>query len=284
MNTILVPTDFSKYATNALTYAVKFAEKTNSKIILLHAYQIELYSPDLPVEYFAQINALAKGNSEKQLISLISKVKKASKIKIDHISMEYPTVNSILETVARKKIDLVIMGTKGASGIKEIFIGSVAGEIIEKAKCPVLTIPLKASFTGLKRITYASDYHSSDIIILKKLVEIAKIFKSKLNVLHVAVREFTVDSEKEILNTFIRKVDRKVKYKKLSFQILYGKEEEREIEKYIKSKTTDLLSISTRNRTLLEKLLSKSITKTLSYHTKIPLLAFHYKKTSVVFI
>ncbi|MCX6297077.1 MAG: universal stress protein [Bacteroidetes bacterium] len=284
IKTILVPTDFSKTAANALNYAVKVAEKTKSKIILLHAYQIDLYSPDLPVEYFNQINSLTKGNSEKQLVSLISKVKRSSKIIIDHISIEYPTVGCILETIVKKKIDLVIMGTKGASGIKEIFLGSVAGEVIEKAKCPVLAIPLKASYTGLKRITYASDYHSSDITILKKLVEIAKIFKSKINVLHIAVAEFTMDSEKDILKTFINKVDRKVEYNNLTFQILYGKDEEKEIEKYLKSKTTDLLSISTRKRTLLEKFLSKSITKTLSYHTIIPLLAFHYKKSSVVFI
>lgn len=280
---ILVPTDFSKNAANALKYAVKIAEKSKSEIILFHAYHIIFYAPDMPIDYVGQQIISVRESVENQINFLRDKIRKTSRVKIDCVIMEALPVDGILSVIKKKKIDLIIMGTKGASGIKKIIIGSVTSKIIEKSERPILVIPSKGIFEGIKKITYATDYHTNDISIIKKVIEIAKIFKSHINVLHVAVSEYTLQVENDILKRFIQKIENKVKYKNMSFQILFSKSEEKALEKYLKKDSTDVLVMSTRYHTLLEKFFAKNITKTLSYKTNVPMLVFHYKNTSFIF-
>jgi len=94
-------------------------------------------------------------------------------------------VDFILETIDKKKPDLVVMGTTGASGLKEMIIGSNTSTIVEKAKCPVIAVPEKKIFSAIKSITYATNYNLTDIYALEKLVEIAKLFHAKITLLHV---------------------------------------------------------------------------------------------------
>ena len=280
MKTILVPTDFSKNANNALDYAIAIAKKENAKIILAHAYNIIYIYPDVPVQYAAdQIKATEYG-AKKQLDALCAKVRSSGKLRCDYLNKQGLAVDVILEVAEKIKPDLIIMGTKGASGVQEVLIGSNAAKVIEKAKCPVISVPAKASYTPIKNITYATNYETSDIISIRKLVDIAKLFDARITLLHIYYDGFAPDLEEEHMRKFKSKVSSKIHYKKLVYKFVYGKNLMKMLEDHVKATSPDLLSLSTHHRNLFDKLFGTSLTKKMAYHTKVPLMAFHSKKVA----
>ena len=283
MNKILVPTDFSKNAKNALDYAIVLAKKESAKIILVHAFHVLYITPDLPVEFLADEIDIVETTANKQLKVLSEKVK-SENLECEIINKQDFILDLILDVTKIKKPNLIVMGTKGASGLEEVFMGSNTAKIIEKTKCPVIAVPKKSKFKPIKNITYATNYLSSDIDALKKLIEIAKLFNAKITLVHFTDKDNIQKEEEVHLNKFITKIRNKIKYDQLEFKLLTGKHFLEELDDYIKKDTTDLLSISTHYRNIYDKLFGTSYTKKLAYHTSVPLLAFHYKKESMVFI
>ncbi len=281
---ILVPTDFSPNAHNALMYAVSIAKKERAKIILLHVFSINYISSEVPIEYFAEELAVTGNEAAKQLNTLSKEVKKTGKINCETINRQGIAVDTIVDTIKKKQIDLVVMGTKGASGIKEILMGSNTSKVISKASCPVIAVPEKAVFQGIKKIVYATDYHLSDVVNLKQLAGMAKVFRAKLNVVHIANDQYTKREEEKHMDKFAKKVEQKIHYSNISHKLLHGFDIEKKLQQYLKRESANLLATSTRYRSLIEKLFGSSITKKIAYHTKVPLIAFHYKQESVVFI
>ena len=284
MNTILVPIDFSKNSNNALNYAIEIAKNGNSKIVLLHAFHIIIGTIENVGQTTRNIQDVMKKQTDKKLKDLCFEIIKSKKMNCEFISKVDLAVDAILETIDDIKADLVVMGTKGASGIKEVLIGSNTATVIEKAKCPVIAVPEGAKFDGIKKITYATDYHESDIDALKNLVEIAKPFNAQISTLHASDEEFTPYNEKVYLNTFKNKVQKKIKYKKISYKLAYGKYLGKVLDEHIKKESPDLLVMSTRHRNMFDKIFGSSVTKRMAYHTKIPLLVFHHKQDATIFI
>ena len=143
-------------------------------------------------------------------------------------------VDIILDVIKQRKPNLVEMGTKGASGVKEVLMGSNTAKVIDKASHPVIAVPEKASFDGIKKIVYATNYHSSDIIALKQLTDIAKVFKSWINVIHISAGEYTLESEEEYLQKFAKKVKQEINYKYISYQLLHASEIEKSLNNTLK--------------------------------------------------
>ena len=284
MKTILVPTDFSKNAENAIDFAIAFAKKEDAKLILLHAYHYTYPISDFPVEIIAEEISAVQKNSEENLKKLCLDIMQNKKVRCERICKEGLATDVILEVSNKIHPDFIVMGTKGASGMKEVFFGSNTAIVIEKSQYPVIAVPDGTLFHGIKKITYATNYYESDMDAIKKLSEIAEPFKAVINVLHIADGEFIPEGENELLKQFVSRVSKKVDYNNFSFQVIIGEDIEKELGNYLKNDSTDLFSMSTLHRTLWKKLFGKSITKRVAYHTHIPLLAFHHKKESPVFI
>ncbi|MEI8137727.1 MAG: universal stress protein [Bacteroidota bacterium] len=282
MKNILVPTDFSKNADNALYYAIELAKKENAKLILLHAYNIKYESGAVPYSLIAEETAGLKKESNKQLKESCLKITHAGKIKYESLSIEGFTVDVILNISKEKEIDMVVMGTKGATGFSNVIFGSNTAKIIEKAKCPIIAVPEDASFQSIKKITYATSYNHSDFRALKKIVEIAEPFNAQINVLHISDNIESPEIEKGLMKAFMEEVNHKIQYNNISFQIMRGENIEDALEEYIEEGSTNMLVMSTHHRNFFDKIFGKSVTKHMAYHTKIPLMAFHYNsKTSV---
>lgn len=276
MKTILVPTDFSENAENALYYAIDIARKLNAKIILLNVYQIDYTSSYVPVDFIIEEKKSAKKESETQLKAVALKIKHAGKINQEVMSKEGFEVDVILDTIKEKNVDLVVMGTKGGSDFVGTIFGSNTAKVIEKAKCPVIAVPEDASFKGIEKITYATAYNHSDINALEKVIEIFKPFEAKINILHVSDNSESVEIENEIMKKFKEEVHKKITYDKISFDLLRGDDIETSLEEYIDEGKTDMLAMSTHHRSFFDKLFGSSVTKHMAYHTAIPLMAFHY--------
>ncbi len=283
MKTILVPTDFSKNAINALYYAIAIAKRENAKIILLHAFHVTYMAPEIPVEFLDKEIALAQQKANKLMNELFVKLE-AEHLKSELIVKQDNAEELILEVAEKRNPDFIVMGTKGASGIKEAIMGSITASVIERARCPVIAVPENSALSPIKHITYATDYLISDIDALKKLVKIAELFKADITLLHIADKHFTYETEDDYMNKFKGKVIGKIRYEKIVFKIIYGQDLLDGLENYVKKESPDLLAMSTHYRSIYDKLFGTSFTKKMAYHTNVPLLAFHYKQESVIFI
>ena len=280
MKTILVPTDFSKNAENALHYAINLAKKTDAKIILLHSFHIDYTNAYVPEDIIQKELEEAKTKSNAHLKALYHKVSHGSKHPIECISSENFAVDEILSLVEEKNIDLIIMGTRGANGQlgRELF-GTNSSKVVEKATCPVITVPEESTRNNIKSIVYATEYLDSDIICLQSLVDLANLLEAKIQVVHVSLYQNNIDEEKERMKLFEAKVCENINCQNISFKLLFGTNIEQRLEGYLEEeKEVDLLVASAHHRNLLDKLLGQSVSKMLSLYVKTSLMVFHHKR------
>jgi universal stress protein A len=140
MKTILVPTDFSPHSEKALEFAEELAKLAGAKINLLHCYQINVggispYGITIPDDLNREIREAA----EKKVEDLERKVA-AEGIEVEsHVRPQYPS-EAVTDLAKEIGADLIVMGTRGATGLKHIFLGSVAERTLRIAPCPVLTV------------------------------------------------------------------------------------------------------------------------------------------------
>lgn len=276
--TILVPTDFSRGALQAVRYAVRLAKKDNSKVLLLHVYNLAYVDPDLPFRFVAAEAVKIRKEAKMHMDKLCEEIKKKDGVRCSFLVKEGFPVDSIRNIITDKKISLVVMGTKGASGLKEIFAGSNTVKVIDKAGCPVLAVPEKAAPGAIRNIVYASDYLPSDLQEITQLNELTASFKAHITVLHVSDAGKMEKFEREAIAAFLEKVHQATGRSDISFVRLSGKDASEGISRYMDENNADLLAVSAHKRTLFDKLFNKSVTRKIVHHIRVPLLVFHHIK------
>ncbi len=145
IKTILVATDFSESANNAIETAVEFAKKFEAELVLIHAYRVEIpmASPMtaggyvLPDGFFEQLGSHARTQVEETAKEL-----EAQGIKATGVAVEQSAAVAIVEEAKSRPADLIVMGTRGLTGLKHVALGSVADRVARTAPCPVLTVGL----------------------------------------------------------------------------------------------------------------------------------------------
>ena len=143
IKTILVATDFSDAATKAIDTAVEFAKKFEAQLIILHAYRVEIpmASPMmagayvLPQGFFEQI-----GNHARAHIEATAKELEGRGVKVEGIAVEQSAAEAIVAEAKSRPVDLIVMGTRGLTGLKHVALGSIADRVVRMAPCPVLTV------------------------------------------------------------------------------------------------------------------------------------------------
>ncbi len=268
---IIVPLDFSENAEKACMYAYTMAAKLNANIILLNAIFIPPASPDSP-SYILQeeTEVLRNANSEK-LKAQAERYKTIFPTVKSYTQISITTVAHACKEVAEKYSNsMIVMGTQGASGIKKALLGSNTADVAENSNVPVLAIPGSANATLPLRIMIASDYFDQDITVTEKVIDLAKKFDAIVYFVHIAEGE---DFEKEILEMFEKKIREKINYQGLHFDLAFGKNVLDGIESYVNNNNIDLVVSIKRKRNLFQRFFSKSITKEMLFHTKIPVLS-----------
>jgi len=278
MNTILVPTDFSNDATKALNYAIKLAESNQSKIILFHACHLNYVSWDFATELVTEQNVFLVNEMEKKMVLICEKMRKKHDVTFEYINKQGLFLDILQGVIKKNHVDLVVMGTKGATGLEKVFFGSNTAKAVRTVFCPVLVIPKNSSNRSIKKVVYATDYSANNIADLQKLVEFTRGANAQIKVVHIAVGEDSVEVEEELLNKFKTKVFKKIDSSRLRFEILYGLDIDGVLEQYMKKDSTHLFSVSTRHRTILDRIFgTKSVTKEMVFHSNIPVLVYHKK-------
>jgi nucleotide-binding universal stress UspA family protein len=271
---ILIPTDFSDVAKQAIDFGIMLAEYYNIKMHLLNSYKIPLVATDAPYDLVFQEVEEAKKSSKENIKLLLEEIKKRnSNIQCVGLSTEGSVNESINVEIKDKKIDLVIIGSKGGNAIKALLFGSIPAGAIEKASCPIIVIPEKSRVKQIRNIIYATNLLDSDISALKNLTFFAKAFDAEVTITHIALPE-EKDSRKWF-DIFKHDVRNAISYKKMKFILRHENDFVDSIEKICSEEKVDMIVMQTLERSPFEKLYNSSLTKKVSYHTEIPLVVFH---------
>jgi nucleotide-binding universal stress UspA family protein len=273
MKNILFPTDFSACADNALNYAIGIADKLKTKIILHHSCMARSFVNEIPMEESLDDNVLHSA------INRLKKYADLEPFKTEKILFEEDICfgdadNDIVALANKKKVDLIVMGTRGSNNFTDLLFGKTSASVMEKAKCPVMVIPPRAKYNGFQKIVYAADYRATDFQNIYKLANIAKVYNAEIIIVHVSLSGFTDSLERETFNNFKDEIKSFVSYEKLSFQLQVGLNTGDVLDAVVKDEKADLLAMSIRQTNFLLKLLNESITNKMLHQTEIPIISF----------
>lgn len=272
MKTILVPTDFSVTAYNALRYAAELAGFSQTKLILFHAYHIPVPTTEIPVML---ISPEELENENKQRIKKFEKEVSelsSNKLKVESIVKQGFATDEILDLIKKKKIDMVVMGMKGENELGKI-IGSIVTSVMKKATCPVIVVPEKAKFQQIKKIVYACDYEKIyDHSALEPLWELARIHDAEIMVFNV--RDSRVHPSTEQAIEGIR-LDHWLGRVKHSYWFSEKSDVVEAINDFVKKNHAVMIAMVGHKHSFPENLIHRSVTKRMAFHTHIPLLVLH---------
>ncbi|TLP81808.1 universal stress protein [Maribacter sp. ACAM166] len=211
MKRILLPTDFSDNSFEAIRYALLVLKDVTCTFYLLHTYNPPVYEPEYVLGSPGQIGLgdIFQESSLRQLEKLQKRLENQYH-NPNHKFMVHTAMNSILnevlETIEAEKIDLVVMGTKGATGAKEILFGTNAVHVIKKSKCPVIVVPPNFEYIAPKEILFPTDFEIEyEEEKFKQLLDITKVQGSRVHIMHVSTG-FDLTEEQEKNKKQVKKI------------------------------------------------------------------------------
>ncbi len=270
INHILTPVDFSQCAIDALHVAGQLAQLAHAKITILHVYSVPIPASDIAFATDSTHYKSLEQEAIDKLEALRGQVPSLDKIEVAYeLDCSYP-VYAISAMAAELKVDLIVMGTMGASGISEFLIGSNAGDTVVQAPCPVLCTGQGITELHPRKIALATDFKRMKSPSLDLVKELARLFNAEIEFLHIQASAKTIDVKKSAEALNLHHLFEDVKH---SYHFLNDQDIARGIEKFIVDKEVDLLVTIHRDHTLFERIFGTSITKKMAMHLPIPLLA-----------
>ncbi|WP_121964514.1 universal stress protein [Myroides sp. N17-2] len=271
MKKILVPTDFSTQAYNALKVAACIAKKSeNSEILLLHILDlpqqgtdsIQKGTPAPEVMFFK--NAAEQKLQELALSPIFADIKVSTSLILDR------TAYGVTKTAETNDVDLIVMGSHGASGVKEYFVGSNTQKVVRTSDAPVLVIKGNGDDFKVHDLVFASDFTDNMKESFKKILRLHKMFNTKLHLLMVNTPNSFKPTyvAEEILDEFLKDIT-DTEY---DLSIYNDLTVEKGVLNYAKKVDSDLITIATHGRTGLSHFFNGSISEDLVNHSPISVL------------
>lgn len=283
MKTILYATDYSENSVAALKYAYNMSLKINAKLLAVHVFdnptimrtKQEGTIPDIEKDSFKAHNAKLVEFCKKHLGSDLNKMN----VKVEAIQHK-SEVNGIASKANEIEALLIITGMKGAGKLRKYIMGSTANDLIEKAPCPVLTIPEDTNYKMINTIVYATAFEEEDFGAINKLAEIAKPFNAKIRVVHVSPLAVPVEAKyKKVLE---EKINKRVEYKNVKLDILYSDDIFNELKTCFDKVNADIIAMLERESDSLSSgLFYPNLVKKMKSYGKIPLMSFNAKNYGI---
>lgn len=274
MKKILVPTDYSEQARNAVNHAMKLAENFKSSIYLFHAFHVPV--PTMESTILLSLDDIEAEN-EQRLKKEAARIKQeySSAIPIETISRVGFAEEAIITTGEEEKTDLIIMGSEGASGLEEVFVGTNTAGVIERTTCPVMCVPVDFEFRIPKNIVFAYDYHEiKDKSELQLMFDLALKFNSTIQILHIDHPDEDTDVKKAASGVRLEHLFEGIKHELFFMQ---SETIEDAILDFIKQKQSDMVVMMPHKHGFFSRLFHTSNTVKMSFHTPVPLLCLPAK-------
>lgn len=276
MKTILYATDYSLQAVAALRLAHLMAKKFNCKLIVMHVFDIPLTLSTVSVSHIQKEKRLLSENHLKLREFYTRHLGDSwEDSNIDFIVEEnVSVVDAIMEKATEFDVELIVLGTKGASAIKEFLLGSTTTGLIKKAPCSVLSVPEMSKLETFKTMVYATDFEQADIFAINKLVKIANIFNAEIRIVHISSKEeYAGDQQMEWFKDMLLQ---KVQYGKITFDLIFSDQIFEELNRYLDKSEANLFAMLERkDNSFVQRYLQKDLVKKMVSTITIPLLSFN---------
>ncbi|MEW7290013.1 universal stress protein [Aquimarina sp. 2304DJ70-9] len=275
MRKIVIPTDFSENAMNAIRYAVEFFKYEQSEFFIIHAYADEVYDHNTLVsrEVFDELKETVHKNSDDQLTTILEEIHQISPNPRHtyKIQAAFGTlVDEVNDLVDMENIDIVVMGTKGKRNDRSLSFGSNTLQVLKYVKCPVLAIPSGYSYTQQpKNVLFPTDYLLPfKRRELKLLYTVTKSFRSRINLLYISKYD-TLSIRQEDNKNFLSAA---LSESELMFHTVDAEDLTSAINEFIKKHEIDFLVMINSRHSYLENILYQSTIDKIGLHIKIPFL------------
>lgn len=275
MKNILIPTDFSKNAWNAVTYAMELYKNESCVFYLLNTFTPTISNSRFMASTLLEESLAVESYSKEGLNSVLNKIKTKYNNPLHSfkiISSFSLLVEEVKELIDEHNIDMVILGSKGASGLSEVFMGSNAVRIIKAVKnCPVLSIPENFEFETPTEIAFATDfnrfYTQSE---LQPIINLVKTFNSVLRIVHVQDKIKALTELQQFNLNMLRKYFNEIEH--FIHTVSEMNSVSKTLEIFADELDIHLLAMLNYQHSYLEKLTREPIVKQIAFHTQIPLL------------
>lgn len=262
MKTIVVPTDFSTPAENAMLYAGQLATNIHAAIVLLHVYQIPVAMNDMPVLMVSpdelKKNADAGLERAKELLQ-----EKFERLDVRTESRLGDVVDELQDVCEKENPFAVVAGNHGATGIERVLFGSTSLSIVRRTTCPVIVVPHRSQAGEIKNMAVAIDA-SMENFPVEKIKNIVAELQTQLHLIHVSQAKMAALDTSKLCAELNAKC-----------QTIYDHEFVRGIESYVQDNKIDLLVILPHKHNLIERLFFKTHTQELLHKISIPIMCIN---------
>ena len=272
MKKILVPTDFSEQAENALKVAAQLAKAHGAEIYLLHILEIPLNEidpmssrSDLPEAVFFMKLAHRK----------FENIMNSSYLDgiVVHETVDFNEIfKGVFHACNKHNIDLVIMGSNGVSGLKEMLIGSNTEKVVRTSEVPILVVKKEHLSFKVNNIVFASDFQEENKSAYKKALAFAEIFKAKVHLLLVNTPNKFITSD--LANKRMQNLASSTNFSNFTTNIYNDVTIEKGIMNFSESIHADVIAMSTHGRQGISHFFNGSISEDLVNHAKRPVITF----------
>ncbi|MEN8249880.1 MAG: universal stress protein [Bacteroidota bacterium] len=282
MKKILIPTDFSQEAQNAAGAARILALKFKAELVFLHSIEVtsseSISATGTPSNFDSYADSMMVHESINRAHEEMKKLIEVSELKGFEVS-EIIKIGSpfghIFEAVEENNIDFIVMGTKGATGLSEVLIGSNTEKVVRKAKCPVLSVKKPVEESAFSSIVYATDIGDNEGHVIETLRDIAKVFGSKINIVWINTpNNFKSDKiTKPLLREFV------IRHELADAEIHVFNDviEEDGIRHFADDIEATMIVMGTSSHTGLSRIIRGSIAEDMVNHAKRPVLTVSMK-------
>lgn len=278
MTTILYATDYSENSVTALHWAEALRKKLDAKLYVLHVF-------DMSVTFISTVSIAYARLEETTFKTHTQKLHQFCK---EHLgttpneSLEIAVAENsiashgILEKAEAINADLIVIGMKGSTTVRQFFVGSTASALIDNSYVPVLTIPEVAKTVSLKKIVYATAFEQADILAVHRLVALAEPFNAEIKLIHISPQHEY--SGEEQMAWFKEMLQHKVTYPNVSFELRFAEDIVPSLHSFVEEVDADMIAMLEREgHSLLKSIWHRDAVKRMKEEGTIPVLSFHKK-------
>lgn len=279
MKQILLLTDFSQNAWNAMVYAVQLFKNETCNFTLVNSFDSSMphsTSGILSARMNESVYNSLKQQSEDGLLATLSRLGKEERNPLhtfETLSVHGVFFEVVSGLVTGQNKDYIVVGAKGETGLREVTIGSSASSLIAKVVCPILVIPENANYTGIKEITLSTDYEVTySEQGLQPFIALCQDSKTQVSVVYVNEQGNALDPEKQMSQSHLEHL---LIHQNPNFFTLTDVSIALGVRIFVESRKTDILCLIAKKHNFLSRFFGSSHTKSITHQSKIPLLILH---------
>ncbi|SOU87614.1 universal stress protein [Tenacibaculum dicentrarchi] len=275
MKKIIVPVDFSVYSENALKTAASLAKKNNAEIVVVHMLELSHVMMNQSANFTQLESVFLLELAKKKFTEFLDK-DYLSEIKVTPIIKHFKIFTELDALAKRENVDLIVIGSKGTSGIEEMFIGSNTEKVIRYATTPVLVVKETPITSELQKAVFACEFSINDVGSYLTAKNFFKKLDCELELLYVSTPTISFKSSKEIEQSmfdFFEKAGEDVSCVK-NVKIISDYTVESGVLYFADKSNVDIIALATHGRKGLSHFFEGSISEDIANHSKLPIISF----------